>query len=166
MRENERARKSDGDEEESRAENWRKRKGSSFWVESKVFEVGVEERKGKSHVFIVESKRGVSSWVRLGPANVGLFLEGLYQCIKDGKEGKWEKGWKEKGRSYSLVRDANSAGCFLRLGVVDLEKKRYSICIPKGSGERGGWLAMAESLRKLDVCLNKKEYKQRGSREG
>ena len=43
MRENERARKSDGDEEESRAENWRKRKGSSFWVELKVFEVRVEE---------------------------------------------------------------------------------------------------------------------------
>ena len=171
MRESERACESDSDEGESQAENRRKRKGSSFWVGSKVFEVGVEERKGKSHVFIVESKRGVSSWVRLGPANVGLFLEGLYQCIKDGKEGKWEKGWKEKGRSYSLVHDANSAGCFLQLGVVDLEKKRYIICISKGSGEReggrgGGWLAMAESLRKLDVCLNKKEYKQRGSREG
>ena len=64
------------------------------------------------------------------------------------------------------MRDANSAGCFLQLGVVDLEKKRYIICISKGSGERGGWLAMAESLHKLDVCLDKKEYKQRGSREG
>ena len=43
MRENERARKSDSDEGESRAENRRKRKGSSFWVELKVFEVRVEE---------------------------------------------------------------------------------------------------------------------------
>ena len=153
-------RKSDGDEGESRAENRRKRKGSSFGVESKVFEVGAEERKGKPQVIIVESKKGVSSWVRLGPASVGLFLEGLNQCIKDRKEGKWEKGWKEKERSYSLVRDANSAGCFLRLGVVDLEKKRYNICISKGSGEKGGWLAMAESLRKLDVCFDKKENKQ------
>ncbi|RVW23294.1 hypothetical protein CK203_095517 [Vitis vinifera] len=105
-------------------------KGSSFGVESKVFEVGAEERKGKP------------------------------QCIKDRKEGKWEKGWKEKERNYSLVHDANSAGCFLRLGVVDLEKKRYNICISKGSREKGEWLAMAESLRKLDVCFDKKENKQ------
>ena len=92
MRESERVHESDGEEGESRVENRRKRKGSSFWVELKVFEVGVEERKGKSQVFIVESKRGVSSWVHLGLVSVGLFLEGLYQCIKDGKEGKWEKG--------------------------------------------------------------------------
>ena len=108
----------------------------------------------------MESKRGVSSWVRLGSASVGFFLEGLYQGLEDVKEGKWEKGWKEKGRSFSLVRDANRAGSFLRLGVVDLEKKRYNICIPKGRRERGGWLAMVEALCKLDVSLNKKEQKQ------
>ncbi|CBI17675.3 unnamed protein product, partial [Vitis vinifera] len=27
-------------------------------------------------------------------------------CTKDGKDGRWEKGWKEKGRIYSLVREA------------------------------------------------------------
>ena len=141
-------------------ENRRKRKESSFRVESKVFEIGIEERKGKPQVIIVESKRGVSSWVRMGPTSVGVFLEGLNQCIKDGKEGKWERGWKEKGRSYSLVQDANSAGCFLRLRVVDLEKKRYNICILKGRGERGGWISMAEMLRKLGVNFSKKEKKQ------
>ena len=36
-----------------------------------------------------------------------------------------------------MVREANRAGCFLRLGVVDSKEKRYSICIPKGRGERG-----------------------------
>ena len=125
-----------------------------------MFEIGIEERKGKPQVIIVESKRGVSSWVRMGPMSVGFFLEGLNQCIKDGKEGKWERGWKEKGRSYSLVQDANSAGCFLRLRVVDLEKKRYNICILKGRGERGGWISMAEMLRKLGVNFGKKEKKQ------
>ena len=118
------------------------------------------ERRGKPQVIIVESKRGVLPWVRLGSASVGFFLEGLYQCLEDVKEGKWEKGWKEKGRSFSLVRDANRAGSFLRLGVVDSEKKRYNICIPKGRGERGGWLAMVEALRKLDVSLDRKEQKQ------
>ena len=133
---------------------------SSFVVESKVFEVEIEEKRGKPQAIIVESKRGVSSWIRLGPASVGFFLEGLEQCLKVGKEGKWEKGWKEKGRSFSMVRDANSAGCFLRLGVVDIEKRKYSICIPKGKGEKGGWLAMMEAFRKLDVSYDKKEQKQ------
>ena len=81
-------------------------------MESKVFEVEMVERRGKPQVIIVESKRGVSSWVRLGSASVGFFLEGLYQCLKNVKEGKWEKGWKEKGRSFSLVRDTNRAGSF------------------------------------------------------
>ena len=111
-------------------------------------------------VFIVESKRGVSSWVRLGPTSVRLFLEGLDRCVKNGNEDKWEKGWKEKGRSYSMVREANRAGCFLWLGVVDSEEKRYSICIPKGKRERGGLLAMAEVLRKLIASFDKKENKK------
>ena len=134
MRESESEHASDGDEGESQAENRGKRKESSFVVESKVFEVGAEERKGKIQVTIVESKGGVSSWVRLGPASLGFFTEGPIQCIRDGKEGRWERGWKEKGKSYSLVREANRAGCFFLLGVPDMEKRRYSICIPKGRG--------------------------------
>ena len=58
------------------------------------------------------------------------------------------------------MRDANRAGCFLRLGVVDLEKKRYDICIPKGREERGGWISMAEMLRNLGVIFGRKENKQ------
>ena len=81
-------------------------------MDSKVFKVEMVERRGKPQVIIVESKRGVSSWVRLGSASVGFFLEGLYQCLENVKEGKWEKGWKEKGRSFSLVCDANRAGSF------------------------------------------------------
>ncbi|RVX05080.1 Transposon TX1 uncharacterized 149 kDa protein [Vitis vinifera] len=160
MRESERVRESDGDEGKSRAENRRKRKGVALGGVQRFLKLELRREKAKPQVIIVESKKGVSSWVRLGPASVGLFLEDLNQCIKDRKEGKWEKGWKEKERSYSLVRDANSAGCFLRLGVVDLEKKRYNICISKGSGEKGGMVGYAESLRKLDVCFDKKENKQ------
>ncbi|RVW23494.1 hypothetical protein CK203_090717 [Vitis vinifera] len=103
---------------------------------------------------IALGKRGVSSWVQLGPASGRLFLEGLDQCIKNGKEDKWEKGWKEKGRSYSMVHEANKAGCFLRLGVVDAEEKRYGICIPKGRGEKGGWSVMAEVVRDLIASLD------------
>ena len=121
------------------------------------------ERGGKPQVIIMESKKGVSSWVRLGLASVGFFLEGLYQYIEDVKEGKWEKGWKEKGRSFSSVRNTNRAGSFLRLRVVDSKKKRYNICILKGRGEKGGWLAMVEALHKLDNSLDKNEQQQEES---
>ena len=40
-----------------------RRKECSFIVESKAFEIIVDERKGKIQVLIVEKKGGVSSWV-------------------------------------------------------------------------------------------------------
>ena len=129
-------------------------------VESKVFEVEAEERKGKIHVFISESKGELLSWVCLGPASVGLVIEGLIQCMRDGKEGRWEKGWKEKGRNYSLMREVNRAGSFIRLGVTNMEKRRFGICIPKGRGEKGGWASRVESLRNVGLWFEKKETEQ------
>ena len=125
-----------------------------------MFEVEAEERKGKIQVIISENKGGILSWVHLGPASVGLFIEGLIQCIRDGKEGRWESGWKEKGRNYSLVREVNRVGCFIRLGVTDMENRRFSICIPKGRGEKGGWVFMVESLRNVGFWFEKKENNQ------
>ena len=150
----------DGDEGDNQTEKRRKRQGKSFGVESKVFEVELEKRRGKTLLFIVESKRGVFSWVRLGPASAGIFLEGLDQCVKDGKDDKWEKGWKEKGRSYSMVREVNKAGSFIRLGVVDAEEKRYNICIPRGRGGREGWSVMAEVVWNLTTMIDRREEKK------
>ena len=78
---------------------------SSFKVESKTFEIEVEKKKGKLQATILERKRGISSWIRLGPESLGLFLECLVHCSKDMSVGKWERKWKENGRAYSLVRD-------------------------------------------------------------
>ena len=64
------------------------RKGR-FSVELKTFEIEVEEKKGKQAT-IVERKRGISSWIRLGLESLGLFLEGLVHCSKDTSVGKWE----------------------------------------------------------------------------
>ena len=124
-------------------------------MESKTFELEMVERGGTT-LTITESKRGVSSWVQMGLNSVGLFMEGLQQCIEDMRVGSWEKRWKEKGRSFSMVRVSNRAGCFLRLGVVDVVSKRYSICIPKGKGDKGGWTAMVEALRQMDITVGKK----------
>ncbi|RVX03136.1 hypothetical protein CK203_016598 [Vitis vinifera] len=67
-------------------------------------------------------------------------------------EGKW--------RVYSMVRDENRGGCYIRLGVVDLENKNASIFIPKGRGAVGGWTSMIESLRRLDIVRKGDEGKK------
>ena len=124
-------------------------KKGGFGVESKSFEVEVEEKKGRLQATIVEWKKGISLWIRLGSASLGLFLDCLVLCIKDVRMVKWVRKWKENGRAYSLVRDQNKGGCFLRLDVVDLENKRFSIFIPKERGAKGGWVSMVETLRRL-----------------
>ena len=50
------------------------------------------------------------------------------------------------------MRDENKGGCFFRLGVVDRDKKRFSIFIPKGRGAKGGWALLLEALRGVDVA--------------
>ena len=45
-----------------------------FSVESKTFEIEVEEKKGKMQATIVERKRGILSWIRMGPESLGLFF--------------------------------------------------------------------------------------------
>ena len=74
---------SDGAESIVCLEPWNSRKKSSFKVESKTFEIEVEKKKGKVQVILVERKRGVSSWVKMGSDSLGLFVESLALCIKD-----------------------------------------------------------------------------------
>ncbi|KAJ9676450.1 hypothetical protein PVL29_025131 [Vitis rotundifolia] len=111
-------------------------------------------------ITIVERKRGVSSWVKMGPTSLEILVDCLVLCIKDLGKGKWERNWKENGRFYSLVLDVNKGGCFLRLGVVDLENKRFSIFIPKGKGAKGGWASMVEALRSMDATSEMRESKK------
>ncbi|RVW47702.1 hypothetical protein CK203_107042 [Vitis vinifera] len=74
----------------------------SFRIESKTFKVETEKKKGKTQIFIVERKGGVSSWIKLGPASLGPLIEGLVFCLKDTRTGHWEKLWQENGRYFSL----------------------------------------------------------------
>ncbi|RVW99892.1 hypothetical protein CK203_024828 [Vitis vinifera] len=82
------------------------------------------ERRGKT-LIITESKKGVSSWVRIGLNNVGLFMEGLQQCIED-----------VKGH---------------RCGVEEIQ-----YMYPEGQRDKGGWTAMVEALRQMDITFGKK----------
>ena len=100
-RERERAREGerecDGEEGEESSASRSRRKECSFTVESKAFEIVVEDRRGKIQGLIVEKKGGVSSWVRLGSDSLGFFLEGLNLCIKDEKEDRWEGNGRSRG---------------------------------------------------------------------
>ena len=155
-RKNARERDSGGDggsteivEGESHARPGKNVRKGGFGVESKMFEVEVEERRGRLQATIVERKGGISSWVRLGPVSIGIVLDCLTLSIEDVRMGRWVREWKENGREYSLSRDYNRGGCFLRLGVADLERKRFSVFIPKGRGAKGRWASMVETLRRL-----------------
>ena len=75
-------------------------------MESKSFEVKVEEKKGKLQATIVEGKKGISSWIRLGPVSLGLFFDCLVLCIK-GHEN-WKMGKKVEGKREGLFTGARS----------------------------------------------------------
>ena len=135
-------------------------KKGSFGVESKWFDVEVAEQKGKVQATIVERKGGVSSWIRLGPKSIECFIDGLVSCIKIAGSDIRERKWKESGRSYSLVRDQNKGGLFLRIGVMDLENKRFCIFIPKGKGDKSGWVLMVEMLQRLGCYVREESYQK------
>ena len=119
----------DGEGDEDKEGKRRRRRG--FAVESKMFELELLERRGKPQIVIEESKGGVSSWVRMGLASLGFLMEGLNHCIREEKEDRWVKEWKEQGRSFSLLRSVNKAGCFLRLGVTGFGTKTIPNLHPK-----------------------------------
>ena len=60
-RESERA--CDGEDGENSEATRKRRKESSFTVESKTFEIVLDERRGKPQFLVVEKKTGVSPWV-------------------------------------------------------------------------------------------------------
>ena len=138
-------------------------KKGSFGVESKWFDVEVREQKGKVQASIIERKGGVSSWIRLGPNSIGCFIDGLESCIENARSGTWERKWKDSGRSYLMVRDQNKGGVFIWLGVTDLENKRFNIYIPKGSGDKSGWVLMAEILRRLGCYVREESLQKKGA---
>ena len=128
----------------------------SFTVESKIFELALDGRKGRSQIRIVEKKRGVSTWIRLGLESLGLFKKGLLHCIRDENEGRWETEWRDRGKRFTLVRGSNRAGGFLRLGAADQERKTFYIFLPRGRRDKRGWLAMAEMIRQMEELVGRR----------
>ena len=56
---------------------------SWFVLESKLFEILVEDMGGKLKGCIWERSRGISSWIRFGEVSLQCLLEGVEACCKE-----------------------------------------------------------------------------------
>ena len=111
-------------------------RGGSCWfaVESKSFEVLVEEVRGKLRGIILERSRGFSSWIQFGDGSLRRLLEGIEECCKEEKEGRFVKVWEDEGRKFRLERRINGAGRFVLCLVLDLEANRFCLVFLKERG--------------------------------
>ena len=125
---------------------------SQFVVESKSFEILVEDLGGKLKGCIWEKSRGVSSWIRFGEASLCCLLEGVEACCREVDNRSWIIGWMDGNRKYRLECRLNKAERFILCSVRDIEAKKYSIIFPKGKGQSSGWNSLAERLRGLGVA--------------
>lgn len=65
-------------------------------------------------------------------------LEGIEECCREEKEGRFVKVWKDEGRKFRLDRCINGAGRFILCSVLNLEAKRFCLVFPEGKGLLGG----------------------------
>ena len=106
----------------TRGEDGAVRGGRSwFVVESKSFEILVEDLGGKLKGCIWERSRGVSSWIRFGEVSLRCLLEGVEACCREVDNRSWVIGWEEGSRKYRLERRLNEAGRFILCSIRDLE---------------------------------------------
>ena len=125
---------------------------SCFVVESKSFEILVEELGGKLKGCIWERCKGISSWIRFGEASLRCLLDGVETCCRESNNRGWAIGWEEGNRKYKLERRLNEAGRFILCSVRDFESKKFSLIFPEGKGQSLGWNLLAVRLRDLGVA--------------
>ena len=117
---------------------------SWFVVESKSFEILLEEVGGKLLGRIVERSRGFSSWIRFGESSLCNMLDGVEACCRN-EASKWcSNVWVENGREFRLEHRSNRAGRFIHCMVKTVEAKRFSLCFPKERGLPGGVTGIGE----------------------
>ena len=121
-------------------------------VESKSFEILVEDLGGKMKGCIWERSRGVSSWIRFEEASLRCLLEGVEACCREVDNQRWVFDWMEGNRKHRMERPLNKAGRFILCSICDLEAKNYNIIFPEGNGQSSGWNSLAERLRGLGVA--------------
>ena len=128
-------------------------KGGKCWfaVESKSFEISIEEIRGRLRGTIWERSKGLSSWIRFGEKGLSLLLEGVEAWCRGESNSKLLKVWDEGARKFKLECRFNVAGRFLLCSVRDVERKKFCLVFPEGNGLVGGWFLLAKNLRALGV---------------
>ena len=124
---------------------------SRFVVESKSFEILVEDSGGKLKGCIWERSSGIASWIRFGEASLRCLLEGVEACCREVDDQRWVIEWMEGNKKFRMERRLTKAGRFILSSVRDLEAKRCSIIFPEGKGQASGWNPLAVRLRGLGV---------------
>ena len=91
-----------------------------FGVNSKTFEISVNEAKGKVFRIVCERRTYFSSWIRFNGKALFFILEGAKNCcfLKVGEHLK--KAWVEGGRKHQLELCTNKAGRFLFFTTCDV----------------------------------------------
>ena len=127
-------------------------KGGKSWfaVESKTFEISIEEIRGKLRGVILERSKGFSSWIKFGEKSFSSLLEGVEEWCRGDSSSRRLKVW-EGGRKYRLECRSNDAGRYLLCSVRDLEAKRFCLVFPEGKGLVGGWFMLAQKLTALGI---------------
>ncbi|KAL6323907.1 hypothetical protein AAG906_005904 [Vitis piasezkii] len=116
-------------------------KGGKSWfaVESKTFEISIEEIRGKLRGVILERSKGFFSWIKFGEKS---FKESSSRRLRV---------WEEGGRKYRLECRSNVTGRYLLCSVRDVEAKRFCLVFLEGKGLVGGWFMLAQKLRALGI---------------
>ena len=122
-----------------------------FAVESKSFELLIDEVGGKLRGCIWERCKGITSWIKFGDASLSSLLAGVESCCRGRDDRSWSLVW-EEGRKYKMERRSSEAGRFLLCSVRDLEAKRFCLIFPEGKGLSGGWNILVEKLREVGVA--------------
>ena len=123
----------------------------SFVVEAKTFIIDIGVQRGVLRGVMEERRKNFSLWVGMGAASLGFFLEGLERSFQRREEVWWTWGWEEEGRKFKMAKEENHAGPFVSLKVIGVGDKLFSICVPRGRKEEGGWKEMVVLLRKMRV---------------
>ncbi|KAL6325974.1 hypothetical protein AAG906_038466 [Vitis piasezkii] len=121
-----------------------------FGVELKMFEISIEEHKGKVSGKIFERGPKFSSRIRFGGKGLSLLLEGVESCYGLKEIIPFRKFWSEGDRDYSLELRSNRVGRFLFCVVRDVDNKRLSLAFPEGRGFIRGYVDRDTSS--LRVC--------------
>ena len=111
-------------------------------MEAKVFILDLKRQKGFLRG-VIKGRKNVSSWLGVGLASLGFFLERVERSFQ-------VKG--EEGRSFQvMVKDANHAGPFVRLQVLDTGGRKFCIFVLSGRRNAKAWIEMACSLREMVI---------------